>query len=58
VKNFQNPSCYILEKINKKYDKKYFFDIMMHSKIYGAPMYCYVVKSPVFHYQWGNFQNN
>jgi len=22
VKNFQNPSCYILEKINKNYDKE------------------------------------
>ena len=22
VKNFQNPSCYILEKLNKNYDKK------------------------------------
>jgi hypothetical protein len=30
VKNFQNPSCYILEKINENYDKKIFLAIMMH----------------------------
>jgi hypothetical protein len=25
VENFQNPSCYILEKINENYDKKSFW---------------------------------
>ena len=25
VKHFQNPSCYILEKINENYDKKFFW---------------------------------
>ena len=25
VKNFQNPSCYILEKINENYDKIFFW---------------------------------
>ena len=30
VKNFQNPSCAILEKINENYDKNSFLAIMMH----------------------------
>ena len=30
VKIFQNPSCYILEKINENYDKKIVLAIMMH----------------------------
>jgi hypothetical protein len=30
VKNFHNPSCYILEKINENYDKNKFLAIMMH----------------------------
>jgi hypothetical protein len=40
VKNFQNPSCPILEKINENYDKKYFFDYHEALKIYGAPKLC------------------
>jgi hypothetical protein len=37
VKNFQNPSCHILEKINENYDKKSFFGYHDALKIYGAP---------------------
>ena len=39
VKIFQNPSCYILEKINENYYKNSFLDIM----IYGAPKLCTVM---------------
>ena len=39
VKKFQNPSCPILETINKNNDKNLFFgyDAL---KIYGAPKLC------------------
>jgi hypothetical protein len=43
VKNFQNPSCPILEKINENYDKKYFFGFFVALKIYGAPKLCTVM---------------
>jgi hypothetical protein len=39
VKNFQNPSCPILEKINENYDKKYFLAIMKHSRFMGHQSY-------------------
>ena len=29
-KNFQTPSCYRLEKINKDYDENRFLDVMKH----------------------------
>ena len=31
------PFCYVLEKINKNYDRKYFFGYHDALKIYGAP---------------------
>ena len=34
MKHFENPSCYILEELNKNYDKKKFH---ISLKIYGAP---------------------
>jgi hypothetical protein len=43
VKNFQNPSCHILEKINENYDKKYIFGYHDALKIYGAPKLCTVM---------------
>jgi hypothetical protein len=61
VKKFQNPSCHIFEKINENYDKKYIVGYHAALKIYGEPKlctYCYVVKSPVFCHQRGNFQKN
>ena len=30
VKKLENPSCYILEKINENYDKNIFWPIIMH----------------------------
>ena len=42
-KNFQNPSCPILKKINENYDKKYFFGYQEALKIYGAPTLCTVM---------------
>ena len=41
------PLAYILEKIQKDYDRKQFFGYHDPLKIYGAPrlsMYCYVLK--------------
>ena len=43
VKKFQNPSCPILEKINKNYDKNKFFGCHEAFKIYGAPKLCTVM---------------
>ena len=43
VKFFQNPSCHILEKINKNYDKKLIFGYCDALKIYGAPKLCTVM---------------
>ena len=55
VKNFQNPSCHILEKIHENYDKKY-FGYHEAFKIYTAPkllMYTKVIEhsyNDVIHY--------
>ena len=43
VKNFQNPSCHILEKINENYDKKLIFGYHDALKIYEAPKSCTVI---------------
>jgi hypothetical protein len=44
VNFFQNPSCHILEKINKNYEKKKKFGYHDHAlKIYGAPKLCTVM---------------
>jgi hypothetical protein len=40
---FQNPSCYILEKINKNYDNIFFFGYHDALKIYWAPKLCTVM---------------
>ena len=40
AKNFQDPSCPILEKMNENYDKKLFFGYHDALKIYGAPKLC------------------
>ena len=37
MKFFQNPSCYILEKINENYNKKIIFGYHDALKIVGAP---------------------
>jgi hypothetical protein len=42
VKICQNPSCYILKKINENYNKK-FFGYHDALKIYGAPKLCTVM---------------
>ena len=38
MKIFQNPSCYILEKINENYDN-FFLAIMMHWRFMGHQSY-------------------
>ena len=45
VKFFQNPSCYILEKINENYDDKKILAIMNHDalKIYEALKSCSLI---------------
>ena len=43
VRIFQNPSCYILEKLNKSYDEKQIFGYHDALKIYGAPRLCTVM---------------
>ena len=40
VRAFQNPPCYILEKLNKSYDKKQIFGYHDALKICGAPKLC------------------
>ena len=49
----------IISQVNKNYQKKNFFCHHDALKIYGAPRYVvctvYVVKSPVFSLQRGNF---
>jgi hypothetical protein len=58
VKNLQNPSCPILEKINENYDKK-IFGYRDALELWGTKvMYCYVIKSPLFCHLRGNFQKN
>ena len=42
VKIFQNPSCYILEKIHENY-YKIFFGYHVALKMYGAPKLCTVM---------------
>ena len=44
VKDFQNPSCHILEKMNKSYDKKYIFGY--HDALKSFPPSEGSVKSP------------
>ena len=43
VKFFLNPSCPILEKINKNYDRKKLFGYHDALKIYGATKLCTVM---------------
>ena len=44
VKNFQNSSCHIMEKINENYDKKLILGYHDPLKMYGAPKLCTVMQ--------------
>ena len=44
VKNFQNPYCHLLEKINENYDEQNFFDYHQDAfKNFGTPKLCTIM---------------